>query len=333
MNQLDQDAIAIFYFPLHGLRVEEEPVSIAGALLLEPTFEDWRAIEKTDVADQMLGAAMAERFGLAMAGERPPLCLATHLDWTENRRDVHPMTFLSEVEPVVTDALLGLRLLKDDVFLDFEYAGRYVTAPGGLSSRAPGPYRQTRIDVPDNLRYTLLREEVPEIEQLALLSRAYRETGVDNAGAIAVESLRHAHSVHVGDVDRLAFLYVALEALFGSYNERERFGRVPLADRAADDDLRDYLAADGRRLRNAVAHGDPPDRPLDDDVARLFAIVRAGLVHYMWFCVRLREVGAEVSALVGDEAPTSRMRLFNELLARWCEGDERAGTFLAPPES
>ena len=60
--------------------VEEEPVPVADTLLLEPTFEDWRAIEKTDVADQMLGAAMAERFGLAMAGERPPLCLATHLE-------------------------------------------------------------------------------------------------------------------------------------------------------------------------------------------------------------------------------------------------------------
>ena len=329
MSELDQDAIAIFYFPLHGLRVEEEPVAIAGVLLLEPTFEDWRAIEKTDVADQMLGAAMAERFGLAVAGERPPLCLASHLDWTEDRGDVHPMTFLSEVEPVVTDVLLGLRLLKDDVFLDFEYAGRYVTAPGGLSSRYPGSYRQTRVDVPDEVRYTLLRDEVPEVEQLALLSHAYRETGVDNTGAIAVESLRHAHSVHVGDVDRLAFLYVALEALFGSYNERERFGRVPLAERAADDELSAYLAGDGRRLRNAVAHGNPPDGPLDDDVSRLFAVVRAGLVSYMWFCVRLEEIGPEVSALVGDGVSSSRMRLFNELLARWREGDERAGTLLA----
>jgi hypothetical protein len=332
VTELDPDGIAIFYFPLRGLRAEEEPVLIAGVMLLEPTFEDWRLIEKTDVADQLLAAAMAERLGVAVAGERPPFCLATHVDWPDDRAGIHPLAYLDEVEPAVTDVLVALRLLKDDTFLDFEYAGRYVTAPGGLSTRAPGPYRQTRVEIEGEELYTLRRDEVSQVEELALLCRAYREQGVDNAAALAVENLRHAHAIHVGDVDRLVFLYVALEALYGGYNERERFGRVPLSERAAQDEaVRQYLAGDGRRLRNAVAHGNPPARPLHDDVVRLLGVVRSGLVEYMRFCVGLAETGAEAAGLVGERTASSRMRMFNELLARAHEGDARAARMVAPP--
>jgi hypothetical protein len=335
VSAFDPEQIAIFYFPLRGMRAEEEPVAIADVMLLEPTFEDWRSIEKTDVADQMLGAAMGERLGVPVAGARPPLCLVTHVDWPSTRDNVHPMALVADVEPAVIDVLFGLRLLKDDAFLDFEYAGRYVTAPSEgftLSSRLPGPYRQTDVDIPDDDRYSLRRDELQDVEELALLCRAYREATVDSAGAIALENFRHAHAIHVSDVDRLAFLFVALEALFGGYNEREPFGRVPLAARAAaDDETRAYLAGEGRRLRNAVAHGNPPARELAVSVSRLLGVIRAGLVDYMWFSIWLDETRPEVVALVGERAASSsRMRVFNELLARWREGDERAARLLSP---
>jgi hypothetical protein len=335
VNALDTEAIAIFYFPLRGLRVEEEPVAIAGVMLLEPTFEDWRTIEKTDVADQLLAQATGELLGVPIGGDRPPLCLATHVEWPKDGGEVHPMALLQDVEPAVTDVLLGLRLLKDDVFLDFEYGGRYVTAPSEadaftLSSRLPGPYRQTHVDTAGHERYTLRRDELEDVEGLAFICRTYRETGVDSTGAIALENFRHAHGVHIGDVDRLAFLFVALEALFGGYNERERFGRVPLAQRAAlDDETRAYLAGEGRGLRNAVAHGNPPTGELGHHVSRLLAVVRAGLVDYMWFCIGLEDTQPEVATLIGERASSSRMRSFNELRARLLEGDERAASLLA----
>ncbi len=332
MTEPDPGRIAIYYFPLRGLRAEEEPVLIADLMLLEPTFEDWRLLEKTDIADELLAAAMAEQLGLAVAGDRPPLCLATHFDWPEELDGVHPLAYLDEVEPAVTDVLLALRLLRNDAFLDFEYAGRYVSAPGGLYSRAPGPYRQTHVDIDEDTRYTVRRDDVGPLEELALLSRAYHDGGVDGAGALAVENLRHAHAIHVSDVDRLVFLYVALEALFGGFSERERFGRVPLEARAtADEPTRAYLAGDGRRLRNAVAHGNPPDEPLRDDVFQLLAVVRAGLVDYMRFCVALPANDREARALVGRRAASSRMRTFNELRARANEGDENAARLLAHP--
>jgi hypothetical protein len=336
VSGVDPEAIAIFYFPLRGLRAEEEPVVIADVMLIEPTFEDWRLIEKTDVADQLLGAAMADQLGVQSVSDRPPLCLATYVEWPTNGDEINPMAFLSEVEPAVTDVLLGLRLLKDDAFLDFEYGGRYVTAPSKAaaftwSSRLPGLYRQTPVDIQDVDRYTLHSDELPEVEELALLCRSYRASGVDSAGAIAVENFRHAHAIHVGDLDRLAFLFVALEALFGSYNESEPFGRVPLARRAAPDgETRAYLAGEGRRVRNGVAHGNPPAGELGEHVSRLLAIVRGGLFEYMWFCVGLEETGTEVAAQVGEAATSSRMRSFNELRARAHEGDGRAAILLAP---
>lgn len=330
MNAFDPERIAIYYFPLRGLRAEEEPVLIAGVMLLEPTFQDWRLLEKTDVADQLLGAAMAEELGVAVAGDRPPLCLATHLDWPEERDGIHPLAYLDEVEPLVTDVLLALRLLRDDAFLDFEYAGRYVSAPPALYSRAPGPYRQSRVDLAEESRYTVRTEDLPQLEELALLARSYRELGVDSAGRLALENVRHAHAIHVGDVDRLVFLFVALEALFGGYYERERFGRVPLAERAVEDEAtRTWLAGEGRRLRNAVAHGNAPGEPMPDDVRRLLGVVRAGLVDYLRFCVTPAATAREAEALVGTHAASSRMRTFNELRARAREGDERAAALLA----
>jgi hypothetical protein len=330
VNALDPERIAIYYFPLRGLRADEEPVPIAGVLLLEPTFEDWRLLEKTDVADQLLPAAMAEQLGVAVAGDRPPLCLATHIDWPEERDGVHPLAYLDEVEPLVTDVLLALRLLRDDAFLDFEYAGRYVSAPGGLYARAPGPYRQTRVDLEEGTRYTVRPEDVAPLEELALLARSYRELGTDSAGRLAVENLRHAHALNVGDVDRLVFLYVALEALFGGFFERERFGRVPLAERAAaDEPTRAWLAGDARTLRNAVAHGNAPSDPMQDEVRQLVGVVRKGLVDYLRFCVALAPNHAEAEALVGARTAASRMRTFNELRARAHEGDESAARLLA----
>jgi hypothetical protein len=86
-----------------------------------------------------------------------------------------------------------------------------------------------------------------------------------------------------------------------------------------------------KSLRNPVAHGNPPARELGEHVSRLLGVIRAGLVDYMWFSLWLDQTRPEVVALVGERAASSsRMRLFNELLARWHEGDERAARLLSP---
>jgi hypothetical protein len=322
----DTTPLAIFWFPLRGLQAEQEPAWILDVLLIQPPPDEWMLVEKTDVALNM---------GLRVA---PPFCLSVGVPWDpEEQTAGGPDALLRNLVPEVTDALYALLLFKEGYFLDFEYVGRYYYMPPYSYGRFPGLYRQATLDISEEDTYTLAREEVERVSQLAALCRTYREGGADPAGLIALENFRLSYAPTLADPDRLALLFMALEALFGGFNERgEEYSRVSMPARAASAfsvdtraSIERYLAERGRRLRNEVAHGSLAlgRQAIDDDLVRLRLIIRAGLTQYLSVCVQFSE-GRDATLARIPEAGTP-MRAFNSALATAAERGVNLGDVIA----
>jgi hypothetical protein len=292
-----------YLFPLAALRLERDEVMFQDAVLARPTLEEWRLFEKTDVADMLVMPALA-----GVSGAETPYCI-----WVPRELDKEPepddvTSLWPEAKAIADDLLYALWLHKAGDLPPPELVCLYARTSNGWSIRQPGPYRQAEFKLPGE-PYALEEADLTSVTELAELRRAYRRAS-NPAAEIAFENLRQSYGWYLDSGDRLAMLFAALEALLGGYRPRgpteSPYRQVSMPRRAAtaigDAGIESYLAGPGRELRNAIAHGRPPEG--DEAVERVRDVVRQILVLYLEFCVS--EEGS------GEAKPALR---FNRLLA------------------
>lgn len=287
-----------YAFPLAGFLLDEEPVFVSGILIARPTLEEWRLLEKTDVADLIVFPGLA-----GIAGAEPPICIYVNqpLSAEPDLEDV--VEHWSDASGAADDVLYALWLHGDGDLPPPEMTCLYSNTSTGLYSRFPGPYRQG-VRTPPGDPYRLRKADVQPVALLTDVLRGYRTGATDPAGEIALVNLRQSYGWYLAPADRLAMLFAALEALLGGYRPSREFGGLSMPRRAAlaleRPAVEEFLAGPGRALRNAVAHGTAPaDAAAVDEVRE---IVRGVIARYVRFCV--------------EQGPSSRPTdAFNEALA------------------
>jgi hypothetical protein len=283
----------IYVFPLAGLTCEEERVVVAEEgdpdaadrpVIARPSLADWIMLEKRDVADLITMPGLA-----GDEDAKPPMCIyvsrSTEAEPTLYDISAHRAGAADDAD----DLLYALWLHKEGGLPPPELACLYSRSSSSWNERLPGPYRQAVLNPPGN-PYELRRTDRPRVRHLAEILRRYRTTAPNAAAEIALVNLRQSHGWYLSPADRLAMLFVALEAILGGYRPARAFRNAPMPVRAAlacgDPHAERYLEKTGRMLRNAVAHGRPVHDPSDVDLVR--AIVRAVIERFLDFCIDRR---------------------------------------------
>ena len=257
---------------------------------------------------------MLQKGSLARQGAPPQLCLTTLRSIPEDQ----------PIEDAIADhgdallregrcAVLALRLYKDGWFLSPELAERsfVVAREGWRIERLPGVFRQTFLS--GHLHQTLpgynlsihdLCTSDGETTPLNLLmERLLRMDRRDYPElALAVDSFNRSYGLISAQDERLAHLFIALEAMLGGFNETGPMkldlegpgaripGRIRASRLAAGDPAQlafqaaSWVQDEGRRLRNAVAHGEfllLPEKDLDFAVMKLQSLIRSLLCQYL----------------------------------------------------
>jgi hypothetical protein len=282
-----------YAFPLAGLTTDMDDGLVGDVLVARPTLEEWRFLEKTDVAYRIVLPGIG---GIAVAP--PPICIYVH-------RPLDEPPVLDDGLPDWNDAFLeaddlvcALWLHKPGDLPPPEQACLYRYTSEGMYSRIPGPYRQALQEQVPGDAYVLGPEDVEPVAKLGELRRRFRTEVQNVSGDIALGNLRQSHGWYLAPGDRLALLFAGLEALLGGYRNSSEFGGTPMPRRAAlaahDPAVERYLTGAGRRLRNAVAHGNAPQD--EEHVDRVRAIVCSVIVSYLEFCVQERPASRPTDA-------------------------------------
>jgi hypothetical protein len=316
-----------FYQPLWAARFDDEAAGLLGGSTIAciPFNDEWHMLQKSS---------------LALKGAPPQLCLTTirgiHEDQPiDGAIAEHRDSLLREGRC----AVLALRLYQAGWFLSPELAERSLVfaRKGWNIERLPGVFRQTFLPGELHLPLPAYSLSIHDLCTRAgdttplnlLMERLLRmELRGDPVLALAGDSFNRSYGLISQQDERLAHLFIALEALLGGFNEKGRMkldvegpgapiqGRIRASRLVAGDsaqlayqwaswilDLR--KPGGGLRLRNDVAHGHPlllPHEDLDSAVLKLQLLVRTLLCQYLAY-------------LDGETTPDPVID-FNRLLAR-----------------
>lgn len=288
------------YQPLWGASFDDEGAGFlgGGTMASIPFDEEWYMLQKSSLARQ---------------GAPPQLCLTTLRSIPEDQ----------PIEEAIADhgdtllregacAVLALRLYKDGWFLSPELAERsFVIAREVGRIRLPGVFRQTFLsgDLHQPLPGYILSihdlctsvgETTPlNVLMERLLRMNHRE---DPVLALAADSFNRSYGLISTHDERLAHLFIALEAMLGAFDEKGPMnldlkgpgakipGRIRASRLAAGDpaqlafQMASWIGKQGRHLRNAVAHGEPlllPEKDLESAVLKLQLLIRSLLCQYL----------------------------------------------------
>jgi hypothetical protein len=320
------------YLPLWGAEFDGDGVGGLGGKVVAyvPAGEEWRTLQQTDV--------MSARMRAAKSMPAPPLCLVVFTRRNEDESiDAAIERAESEMLREARDAVLVLRLFKPGWFLEPEFAEVCFAVAEGFwqISRRPGPYRQsflTGVEALPLAPYHLSLADLttppdaagPIAETWELLM-AFRARSGNASVEIALENFNRSYGFQLTPVDRLANLFVALDAMLGGMSAK-RLGNVRLRRNSYRNRVQAaWLNAmnGGRGLRNAIAHGDHQTLGAAATTAaqaRVQHIVRLLLRLYMRFALRWATEEAEISARHGLPARTPLAIAFNTLLEARAEG-------------
>lgn len=321
-----------------------------------PSSEEWRNLQQTDV--------MLARMRAAKSIPAPPPCLVVFARRNEDESiDAAIERSGSEMLREARDAVLVLRLFKPGWFLDPEFAEVCfaVAERGWQLRRKPGPYRQVFLTGVEELPLAPYRlcladlttppDEAGPIFEIRELLMAFRARSGNASVEIALDNFNRSYGFQLTPVDRLANLFVALDAMLGGMSAK-RLGNVRLRRNSYRNRVQAALSLSpqagidaageaawlnamngGRGLRNAIAHGDHQalgGAAATEAQARVQHIVRWLLRLYMRFALRWAEEEAEISARHGLPARTPLAIAFNTLLEARAEGSlvaDQTGVF------
>jgi hypothetical protein len=289
------------YQPLWGASFDDEGAGFlgGGTMASIPFDEEWYMLQKSSLARQ---------------GAPPQLCLTTLRSIPEDQ----------PIEEAIADhgdallregacAVLALRLYKDGWFLSPELAERsfVIARERWRIERLPGVFRQTfhSVDLHQPLPGYILSihdlctsvgEPTPLNVLMERLLRMNRRE--DPVLALAADSFNRSYGLISTHDERLAHLFIALEAMLGAFDEKGPMnldlkgpgalipGRIRASRLAAGDpaqlafQMASWIGKQGRHLRNAVAHGEPlllPEKDLDSAVLKLQHLIRHLLCQYL----------------------------------------------------
>jgi hypothetical protein len=335
--------ILLGYFPLYGATFDSDEVGWVGgrvaAYVPEPRV--WSELEQSDISMERTVANLPWASPLGpyhpsgMEGAPPPICIVIGQDIPDDdRADETISAARGPMSDEAADAILALRLLRSGWFLDPELSMRvFRYEPWIANWRLAGPYRQVGLSDPVEATmpaYELRLEdlvtgpdEAPPLTQLFQLVQEYR-ANVRGAADIAVRNFGNSYGYMLVGTARAAVLFTALDAMLGGMGARQ-IGRLRLKSTFAErveQALRldpgiavawaaaeaEWLDTEGRRLRNALAHGRPSDVAdlAEDSHERIRSVVRSILTTFLEFCIEWSsEAALPESALPDPKARTS----------------------------
>lgn len=336
------------YAPLWGVRFDSDAVGLVGGAVLAsvPYPDEWRSVQKSAIADERRRVD-----GGRSELESIPFCLTASAERDEDE-PIHEgvQRIGGELLAQLRRSVLALRLAQPGWFLDPEFAEIVfaIDDAGWRLLRRPGPYRQaflapgTKFPLPGYelaiADLTSSRDEPGPVQRWwEALDRACVTAGCAPL-EIALDNFSRSFGLVSPSGDRLAHLFIALEALLGGFDGRapggvtlggssgKLYGRLKnalvtsgLEPIAAGREAAWLCGADpgeGRWLRNRVAHGEV----VTDGMATIAVQLRAqdAVRRLLRSCVQFfddwHKDGAALAASLGLAPGTTPIGAFNRSL-------------------
>jgi hypothetical protein len=282
-----------------------------------PYSDEWNVIQQNEVVQER------RRLSNYTSLSKPPLCLNVIEERFSSETINEAMVrkgpkMLSQAQT----AVLVMRLYKSGWFLAPDQAEICFAINEGVwhLHRRPGPYRQAFLTGLDNIPFPGYDLKIAELttsnnEPGAISLLWYQliemRSNADNASVeIALENFNRSYGFQLKPSQRLAHLFMALDAMLGGFNEDEpgglklsgssstfsqRFKAALLADGQEFIEVNQQVGwlnnnkpSGGRWLRNCIAHGDDinTDSLADAAQLRLQDIIRVLLRQYIRFLIR-----------------------------------------------
>jgi hypothetical protein len=350
------------YLPLWGANFDSENVGLVGGQVLAsiPYSDEWDEIQQNEVVQEQ------RRLANYTSLSEPPLCITVVEErFSSETVDEAVERIGSKMLSQAQTAVLVMRLYKSGWFLTPDQAEICfaINEQGWNLQRRPGPYRQAFLTGLDNIPFPGYDLKIAELTTsnsepgaISLLWNQLIEvrSNADNASVeIALENLNRSYGFQLKPSQRLAHLFMALDAMLGGFNEDEpgglklsgssskfsqRFKAALLADGQEFIEanqqvgwLNNNKPGGGRWLRNCIAHGDDinTDSLADAAQLRLQDIIRVLLRQYIRFLIRWNSDMLDISQHFKLPETCSPVGAYNAILAACASEIESAFDLLS----
>lgn len=254
----------------HNIRLDD-------ALLYQPTWVEWAAMESTAVVEAYAAQHVYyEQVGLSTPA-RPPVCL---LRLSAESADGEPEPTFAEQQDAARGMFDAFRLHANGTFIDPSETGTYFSFPDGLTAREVAAFRSAFYyeNFPDP--YTVDDDDAEQLIRLARQVNEIRHDPRHANAALAIENFRLSFRVAMHPGERALHLFIALEALLGRMGGKK--AGVDFAGRAdhALPSARHWLDS-AELLRDKVAHDLHNTLPESEEIAKVEELTRAVLRAYV----------------------------------------------------
>lgn len=353
-----EPAPLLLYAPLWGVDFDSDDTGLVGGSTLAsiPYHDEWQTLQRTVVADGRQRIANGAKSGVVI-----PLCLTIPVRLSPGKTLAGAVDeYRAPLLRALRRSVLALRLHQPGWFLNPELAEICfaIVDQGWSIIRQPGPYRQSFLAQDSPLPFAGYALKIDDLsrtrEKCGAITQVWNqlaelESVVGNAPLmIALENFERSYGYQLTAADRLAHLFMALEAVLGGLTA-DAPGSIDLQGPGAKHYRRlkaalmqqrhnsvecsreatwvcDKEPGGGRWLRNRIAHGEPVDDGEGTAQFRLQAIVRDVLVGALDFYYRWpQESAALLAAHNLQPEDTPPIGVFNLILAQ-----SRENTFIKP---
>jgi hypothetical protein len=313
--------LAVFHLP--GVELADPVMQVAGLWLQRISWRDWIMIEHKEDAFRLYGEFhKAEHVFFSV-------------NLTEEEVAGHTAEYVQSVcERELLVLVAAMRIHKAGQAIDPRLSTRYLRVKE-LNSRRPGPYGPRLLEFPAEPRYRIEADDLTDISFLHLrLEHLFAAS--DPGVMLALRSFGFSYGYGLSGAQKLAFLFSALEAVFGEYRKQNRpTPRVTLGTAAAlvsREPNQAVVAAfldspsGARGLRNQVAHGDVNVTPEVDDplILRLDGIIRDGLRTLVVFATEQVALAPQLDGIETGLGNAPPKLAFQKLLGHAAKGSPAA---------
>jgi hypothetical protein len=302
-------------------------MEVAGIWIRQLRWSDWNLIENSDDAWRL-------HREFHEAGH--VFCTLVLDDFAGT--SIEADDFRTSCELALLQLITAMRLHKTGPAIDPRYSTRYVRM-GSLNLRTYSDYGTRLLEFPPDARYLIEEGDLSEIAFLAEKLEAIAQAP-DSGIQLALRNFGFSYGHGLSTTQRLAFLFTALEAVFGEYRKENRPSpKVTLGAAAAAitreapaNSLKGFLdgASAARGLRNKVAHGSL-SAPLEGDdpiIQRLENAVRDGLRALVVFAAERSSLKPQLDQIQAGLSSTPPAAAFQSLMSHAAKGSQAARAVL-----
>lgn len=350
------------YLPLWGAHFDDDDAGLVGGQVLSciPDAEEWDEIQQREVANER------RRIAGLPSQSPPPVCLVVfNQRHADEGLDQAVMRLGRQMLSQVHTSVLALRLFKQGWFLTPDQAEVCFAIKEHVwdLQRTPGPYRQAFLAGDAQMPFPGYELKISELttstKQKGAVTVLWEQLNTVRSHAsngsldIALENFNRSYGFQLKPSQRLAALFIALDAMLGGFHETEP-GGVKLSGREGKFTQRfkaamlaageDFIAANqqlgwlneagkpggGRWLRNRIAHGDDVDFTgiSGGSQLRLQAIIRTLLRQYISFLAHWHNRRDELCERLALPENCSPVGAYNAALAAYAAEDAGVAALL-----